>query len=397
MFRGGKGNCQMALMLKPLRTVMTAALLTIATYGVAAELAGGHPDTYVVKKGDTLWDIAGRFLKKPWLWPEIWQANPQVKNPHLIFPGDVLSLAYLDRVAVQQQEGPRQEAPINAIPLSEVESFLKDLRVVDEFESLPYVVGLEEDRLRGAGDQVVYVKGIDGATPGQRYMVVRPSQRFQTLDPDRCCEPSGRRAQTLDFRGDRNWGTESLWAYQLPPGGGEFLGYELAKVSTGTVTRGVVGDAEAATLLVDNNGKEVRAGDRLIPVEAQANDLQFFPHAPAQEPVVEKARVIAVTDMVSTGGTRDVVALSVGAADGVDNGTVFSVWRQGSVEVDRVRAGIDRSPDAHSRGEKVKMPDEFASHVMVFRTFDKVSYALVMDGTRPTRLGYRLKHPDATN
>jgi len=101
--------------------------------------------------------------------------------------------------------------------------------------------------------------------------------------------------------------------------------------------------------------------------------------------------------MVSTGGTRDVVALSVGAADGVDNGTVFSVWRQGSVEVDRVRAGIDRSPDAHSRGEKVKMPDEFASHVMVFRTFDKVSYALVMDGTRPTRLGYRLKHPDATN
>src|SRR5688572_11135125 len=157
----------MATMIKPLRTVLTAALLTIATYGVAAELTADHPDTYVVKKGDTLWDIAGRFLKKPWLWPEIWQANPQVKNPHLIFPGDVLSLAYLDRVAMQ--EGPRQEAPINTIPLSEIEPFLKNLRVVDEFQHLPYVVALEEDRLRGVDGQGVYVRGLADAQPGQRY------------------------------------------------------------------------------------------------------------------------------------------------------------------------------------------------------------------------------------
>src|SRR5919107_835421 len=96
-----------------LTRIVAAALLTVATYAAAVEMRGDHPDTYVVKRGDTLWDIAGRFLKKPWLWPEIWQANPQVKNPHLIYPGDVLSLAYLDRVAVQP--GPRQEAPINAI------------------------------------------------------------------------------------------------------------------------------------------------------------------------------------------------------------------------------------------------------------------------------------------
>ncbi len=384
----------MATMFKPLRTVLTAALLTVATYGVIAA-EGNHPDTYVVKKGDTLWDIAGRYLKKPWLWPEIWQANPQVKNPHLIYPGDVLSLAYLDRVAVQ--EGPRQEAPINAIPLSDVEAFLKDLRVVDEFESLPYVVGLEEDRLRSSLDQVAYVTGLPDPQPGQRYLVVRSSQRFQTIDPDRCCENSGRRAETLDFRGKRNWGTESLWAYQIPPGGGEFLGYELAKVTTGTISRGLVGDAEAATLVIDGIGTEVRVGDRLIPVEAQPYDLQFMPHPPAQEMAQEKARVIAVSDMLTTGGTRDVVALSVGAADGVDNGTVFSTWRQGSIEVDRVKGGPDRAADSFSRGSKLKMPDEFAGHVMVFRTFDKVSYALVMDSMRPTRLGYRLKHPDATN
>ena len=148
-------------MLKPIRAAMTAALLIIATYAMAAEMRGDHPDTYVVKKGDTLWDIAGKFLQRPWLWPEIWQANPQIQNPHLIYPGDVISLAYLNRVAVQ--EGPRDEAPVSGVPLSEIEPFLKNLRVVDEFEHLPYVVGFEDDRLRASMDQVAYVKGLPDA------------------------------------------------------------------------------------------------------------------------------------------------------------------------------------------------------------------------------------------
>ncbi len=159
-----------------LRTVFVVAALTVAAYATAAEWRGDHPDTYVVKRGDTLWDISARFLKKPWLWPEIWQANPQIKNPHLIYPGDVISLAYLDRLAVQP--GPRQAAPINAIPLDQIEAFLKDLRVVDQFEQLPYVVSLEEDRLRGSQGQVVYVRGLAGAQPGQRYLIVRPTQRY---------------------------------------------------------------------------------------------------------------------------------------------------------------------------------------------------------------------------
>ncbi|WP_123770415.1 LysM peptidoglycan-binding domain-containing protein [Vulcaniibacterium tengchongense] len=382
-------------MLKPLRTVLTAALFTIATYGIAAELRGDHPDTYVVKRGDTLWDIAGRFLKKPWLWPEIWQANPQVKNPHLIYPGDVLSLAYLDRVAVQ--EGPREEAPITGIPLAEVEAFLKDLRVVDSFEHLPYVVGLEEDRLRSSLNQVAYVKGLADAQPGQRYLVVRPGARYVGLDPKRCCGNANRRADDLDFRGRRNIGTEQMWNYQLPPGGGEFLGYELMKLTTATVSRGQAGDAEAATVVIDVSGREVRVGDRLIPVEAQPYDLQFFPHPPRQELPARRAHVLAVADTLTTGGPRDVVALSVGARDGIDNGTVLSTWRVGSTEADRVRVGLDRSPDLVGRGSKVKLPDEFAGHAMVFRTFDKVSYALVMDSVRPTRIGYALKHPDATH
>ena len=127
-----------------MRTMLAAALLTMATYAAAVELRGGHPDTYVVKRGDTLWDIAGRFLQKPWLWPEIWQANPQIKNPHLIYPGDTLSLAYLDRVGVQTSTRIEGEAPINAVPLDEIEPFLKDLRIVDSIDGLPYVVGLED-------------------------------------------------------------------------------------------------------------------------------------------------------------------------------------------------------------------------------------------------------------
>lgn len=103
-----------------LKVIGAAALLTVGTFAIAQEFRGDHPDTYTVKKGDTLWDIAGRFLKKPWLWPEVWQANPQIANPHLIYPGDVISLAYLDRVGVKP--GPRTEAPINAIPLSAIEA-----------------------------------------------------------------------------------------------------------------------------------------------------------------------------------------------------------------------------------------------------------------------------------
>ena len=87
-------------MLKRLLAVSTAMLLTVATVAMAAELRADHPSSYVVQKGDTLWDISARFLAKPWLWPEVWQANPQIKNPHLIYPGDVISLAYLDRLAI---------------------------------------------------------------------------------------------------------------------------------------------------------------------------------------------------------------------------------------------------------------------------------------------------------
>src|SRR5690606_9928136 len=189
---------------------------------------------------------------------------------------------------------------------------------------------------------------------------------------------------------------EQFWTNAVVSDNGhELLGYELMQQNTGTVTRGEVGGIEVTTLMLDDSGREVRVGDRLIPVEAQPYDLQFFPHAPSQQLEYGRARVLAVADMLSTGGNRDVVALSVGARDGVDNGTVFSSWEVGDVEPDRLTSSWDRTPDSYGRASKVRLPDEFAGHMMVFRTFDKVSYALVMDGIRPIRVGHELKHPDA--
>jgi hypothetical protein len=377
-----------------LKVVSAAALLTVGTFAVAQEFRGDHPDTYVVKRGDTLWDIAGRFLKKPWLWPEIWQANPQIANPHLIYPGDVISLAYLDRVGVGVQPGPRGEAPINAINLSEIEPYLRDLRVVDDFENLPHVVGLEEDIARASPGHLAYVRGLEGAQVGQRWLVVRPTTRYVRIGKRECCDMLTR--NHYDFRGKLIPGFGSPWSDTAGADvGREFLGHELLKVSAGTVTKLMEGDVEVTTLELDNNHLEVRAGDRLIPVDAQPYDLQFFPHPPKQALDENKARVLSVASSLTSGGPRDVVALSVGRDDGIDNGTVLSIWRQGSNVVDRVETDYWRGDESVPKGRRVQLPDEYAGHVMIFRTFDKVSYGLVMQGEKPSRVGYRLKHPDA--
>ncbi|MBO1747888.1 LysM peptidoglycan-binding domain-containing protein [Stenotrophomonas sp. SI-NJAU-1] len=374
-------------MLLRFRTVVAAAMLTVAAYATAVEVNGGHPDTYVVRKGDTLWDIAGRFLQKPWLWPEIWQANPQVANPHLIYPGDVLSLAYLDRVTAQP--GPRQEAPVTGVPLAQVEPFLKQLSVVDSIEQLPYVVGLEDNRLRATGGQTAYVRLAD-AQAGQRWAVVRPTVRYAQPKP----------TEDLTANGDVTPGSGNLWkAFSAPNHRRGILGYELAQVGTGTITKVAGGRTEASTLALDNasGGREVRAGDRLVPVEATPYDLQFFPHVPAAGVEGVDVRVLAVTDMFSTGGPRDVIAISAGRAQGVDNGTVFSLWRHGSHVAHRMKfPGSSRMDDSVSTGAgRVSLPDEYAAHAMVFRTFDNVSYALVMQGVKPVRVGYSALHPDA--
>lgn len=373
-----------------LRTASVVALLTAGTYVVAQEYRGDHPDTYVVKRGDTLWDIAGKFLRRPWLWPEIWQANPQIKNPHLIYPGDVISLAYLDRVGVTP--GPRTDAPIGAVSLAEIEPYLKDMRVVDRFKDMPYVVGIEEDYTRGTAGQKVYVKGLESAQVGQRFAVVRATNDYRRINERTCCDMPLK--NDLDYRGDSVRGFGTLWSESASADSGERLGYELLRVNAGNLMKLPEGDVEAATVLLDDPNTEARVGDRLIPVDAQPYDLQFFPHPPKQALDADKARVLAVGSSSLSAGTHEVVAISAGSADGIDNGTVVSLWRQGSNEVDRVAYGPHRGEETVGHGARTRLPDEYASHAMVFRTFDKVSYALVMESAKQTMIGYRAKHPD---
>ncbi len=375
---------------RSLRTASAVALLTVTTFAAAQGMRGDHPDTYVVVRGDTLWDIAGRFLDKPWLWPEIWQANPQIANPHLIYPGDIISLAYLNRVTLQPGPRPEAVAPINAISLADIEPFLKDRSIVFDFEQLPYVQGYEDARMRGSVDRNIYVTGLDGAQPGQRYAVLRAATEFY----------GARRSRDLDFRGKRIPGESNLWRQTQPRENGQdaFLGFEMVRMGVGTVVHAPTAESDTATLALDDNGFEARVGDRLVPVNPQPYDLQFFPHPPSADALAAEPRVLAVADTLITGGPRDVIAISAGYQQGVDNGTVFSVWRSGSNTVDRVlhpnTSRIDDSPNPGSR--RYRMPDEQAAHAMVFRTFDHVSYALIMEGHKPSQVGYRLKHPDAT-
>ena len=355
-------------------------LLTLAGAVIAADLREDHPATYVVKKGDTLWDIAGRFLKKPWLWPEIWQANPQVQNPHLIFPGQVLSLVYVDGEPRVQAEGPQVGEAVNTIPLSEVEALLKHFTVVEDPEVLPYVIGTEDDRLYSTAGQLVYVRGLEGAAPGMVVDFARPVNVFGGGNKRNL--PG---ATPLDFRGNRHHGH-----WTVPAGFGEAtgekLGYELQIHATGEVTN-VKG--EVASVVLREEGREIRVGDRVMPSEAQPYDLQFLPRAP--DVVPDNARILAVADGMQS-GPHLVVALSVGARDGIRNGHVMSIWNEGSRVADVVR----HRSGAAAKADKVELPDEFVGNLMVFRTFDKVSYALVMDGIRPVHHGDLLKHPDAT-
>lgn len=374
-------------MLKRLLAVFAVALLTFATYVVAQDLRPDHPSAYTVRKGDTLWDIAARFLTKPWLWPEIWQANPQIANPHRIYPGDVISLAYLDgepRLQVSERQPQIDEYPISPIPLAQIEPFLRDLRILEKIDDLPYVISLDEGRLRSAAGQLIYVRGLRDAHNGDTYAVVRPTVRYARSDDDGKTQRT--RATDLDWRGKSEHGIE--WAKtwrDVFSGGNEYLGTEVMTQARAQV---IAIEGETASLLVLDEGRDIREGDRLVAVTPQPYDLEFVPHPPRAVP--EGARVMAVADGINA-GSLSVVALSIGAREGVENGQVYSIWGEGPKVPDRVK----HASYSGAVWDAAKVPDAFSGHVMVFRTFDKVSYGLVMNGVRQIKTGYLLKQPDS--
>ncbi len=368
--------------------LLAGMLVTVAVYAAGAQLRADHPDTYTVRKGDTLWAISARFLSKPWLWPEIWQANPQVQNPHLIYPGDVLNLSFINgpRLGLQPRVRSEGEA-IPAVPLSALKTFLKEMRVMNsnEVSDLPYVVGFEEADLRGTVGRNVYVRKLD-AQPGQRFAIVRPTQVFRNFDEDKgrdngadlVAHPLDSDVSMVnspwkeDFRADGHYGR------------GKEIGTEVAVIGTAEVLR----TGDPSTLLLLDSTMEIRKGDRILPIDDKPYDAYYYPHAPKSVP--GNARVIAFTDAYDAVGPHQVVALNIGAADGVENGQTYSVYQPG----EDIPDDVAHSSWNRGTGRTVTLPQEFVGHVMVFRTFDRVSYGLIMDGLRPVHRHDKLELPE---
>jgi hypothetical protein len=368
--------------------LLAGMLVTVAVYAAGAQLRGDHPDSYTVRRGDTLWDISAKFLTKPWLWPEIWQANPQVRNPHLIYPGDVLNLSFINgpRLRLQPQVHPEGDA-VTAIPLSELKMFLKDMRVMDSnaVSSAPYVVGLEEARLRGAVGQNIYVRGLQGE-PGQRWAIVRPSHVFRGFEQQ---DPNDAENDIAAHGLDSNAAmVNAPWSEDSRNDGhygrGDDLGVEVSVIGTAETLR----TGDPSTLLLLNSTQEIRSGDRIMPIDDSSYDAFYYPHAPKSLPA--NAHVNGFADAMDAAGSRQVVMLSVGAKDGIDNGTTFTIYEPGETIHDDVASNSWR----RGVGKTVTLPDEYVGHVMVFRTFDRVSYGLIMDGLRPVHIGGRLRMPE---
>ena len=351
--------------LLPVSSTAQDSQRTIAT-GSNIPLTADAPNEYTVKTGDTLWDISKVFLRDPWYWPEIWYVNPQVENPHLIYPGDVLKLVYIDgqpRVTVGDRGGPTESGggkrlspqvrreplsqAITAIPYDVIAGFMGRPTLLDgdQVKKAPYVVALRDGHVIGATGNEIYAKGIGSAAADTRYSVIHVEEKI--YDPE----------------------TNDL------------LGYSGMYVGSGPVA--TTGDP--AKLLLTDSAREALQGDKLFPESVDVN-VDFVPHAPASD---VQARVIAVRDHTRM-GTYQVVALNRGQRAGLEPGHVLAISQLGGIVRDTYsKGGMSATTTSTSRGhgKAVQLPDERIGLVMVFKAFDRMSYALVMETSHEIRQG----------
>ena len=355
---------------KALSLLLAALLMSVVAVAQdAVELNPDHPTRYIVKRGDTLWDISTHFLVEPWRWPEIWQTNPQVANPHLIFPGDELALFYRDGQPVveltqrgdgviRRQTGPREvklspsahvmerHDAVPTIPIDAIRPFLARPRVLGEgeFEAAPYVVSAGRDNLIASLGMEVFVRGLK-PEQGTRFGVYRRGQ-----------------------------------VYRNPTDSNDILGYEALHVADAIVEKA----GDPATVFLLTSTQEVRAGDRLFPVTDDQVVSNFIPRAPDWDVA---GQIISVVDGVTQIGELDIVVLNLGSEDGIKEGLVLGIFQSGS-EVEDIWAEQNRVDKLF-----VELPELRAGTVMVFRPFDRVSYALVMQATRAMHLLDVVKNP----
>ena len=387
---------------------MLIILLTLGLImSVAAqdiELRPDHPREYIVQEGDTLWDIAGRFLTRPWQWPAIWQANPDIENPHLIFPGDRISLVFIGGEPRLVAEGTRRLSPevrrerivgpINTIPYDAIAPFLRNPRIIDpdQIAELPYIVANIEQRIyAGSGDRT-YARGMSNARAGDEVVIARMTYQFV----DRS-EPNGRqqlrRNRIRPDGGQVPFGeraTGSVWQAtlgQLERFNYPVIGYELWEAARARVIQA----GDPAILEIIGGRREVSAGDFVLPIDDYRHDLSFAPRAMDDAP---EGTVLSVSEAYYGAGHYQIVAISLGTNDGIQPGHTFSAFRPGQTIRDPQANHPARRGRQAEISSHVALPDEYAGVLMVFRPFEHISYAIVLDGTNAIRIGDILSHPD---
>jgi hypothetical protein len=318
------------------------------------------PMNYSVKRGDTLWDIAAVFLKDPWFWPEIWQINPQVENPHLIYPGDVLSLAYGAggdaHVSISQYSGARLQprlrseqldGPVDSIPFAAIAAFLSKPSVLTQEEALraPHILGFRDHHMVGGTGHEIYVKDLN-APLNQRYTVMHIGDAI--IDPE----------------------TKDL------------VGYQAAYIATAVVNN----PGKVSKAILTEGAREALEGDRLILQEGDV-PLTFTPHAPHAN---INGQIIAVADNAEQIGQFQVVVINRGGRQGLTPGAVLAIDQKGEVVQDKYgKAPWEKNP----YGEMVQLPYERAGTMIVFKVFDRVSYGLVIGARGPMQVADRVYNP----
>lgn len=335
----------------------------VAQAGVPlAELSEKAPDSYTVKRGDTLWEISSLFLKRPWRWPELWGMNKdQIRNPHLIYPGQLLVLVKSSgRALLQMGEGigskegvsndsvkysPRVRieagtaGAVASISHSAIEPFLSRPLIIEEqgLQNAARVVAAQEGRVYTSKNDLIYVRGVDPASEARLYDVFRPGRPL--LDPD----------------------TRAVVAYEA-----NFLG---------TAERIRPGDP--ATFRISTSKEEIGVGERLLP-SAKAEPVTYMPHEANTD---IEGRVLAIYgNGVNQAASHMVIALNRGTDQGVEQGHVLRLFRYGKTITDHT---------AVNRREQVRLPDEAYGYVFVFRLFKNVSYGLVLGTNAPVIVGDR--------
>jgi len=325
-----------------------------------------HPETYIVQKGDTLWDISSSFLRDPWFWPEIWYKNPQVSNPHLIYPGDELAIIYvggMKRIQISRRGETGQavskglkivklspriraqsiDASIPSIPIESIRQLLKKPLIISEEDlaSSAYVFGSKNNNLANAINDVLYVRKLDTSKGNGRFQIFRPNKPL------------------------------------VDTATGEVLGYEALYVAEAKLEK----SGDPASVRVTSSSREIFRDDRVLPIDNSNLERDFFPRPPKS---LVKGHIISLLDGISQLGQYDTVAINLGQRDGLVTGNVLAVNRIGKVIIDH---------NEEERNFEVKLPDERIGLIMVVRTYEKMSFALIMEANEPIRLNEKVTSP----